>query len=53
MRLGFGFGIFTHIHNIFIIQVDKEHERYFEKLEEIDPGFTSCITHFIILDTPR
>ena len=54
-----GLGFFTHIRiHIHIpqhiyIQVDEEHERYFKHLKSIDPDFTSCITHFIILDTPR
>lgn len=34
-------------------QVDQEHERYFKYLMQIDPGLTSSITYFIILDTVR
>ena len=34
-------------------QVDEEHKRYFLHLKDIDPEFTSSITHFIVLDTRR
>ena len=34
-------------------QVDKHHERHCKYLKQIDPGFTSNITHFLVLDTPR
>ena len=34
-------------------KVDEHHSRYFKYLKEIDPDFSSSITHFIVLDTPR
>lgn len=46
--------IHTYVTHTYVIpQVDQEHERYFNRLKSIDPEFTSCITHFIVLDTEK